>query len=381
MTRCIKKNLLSISLTLPLGLIAAGLLWQVGATGCGNSTISNPNTENNPNPTVSDIIPSAAGLIALPNDFTLLGTSVERDLSAITLSSTFGPRLKSSEQFRNDFHRGIDLPGNLGDKVLAMAAGNIDKIDTTTEGGLSVRIKHPFSSPVQFQGKSHTHYYTLITHLDSVTGPALAEQNQPDLEPAVAAGEQIGTLGQSGSTTFNHNHIEVRIGTPCSLEFQKANPESSCAQGFDPHVHPLLFMQADDGLAPAIEEVVRNGNVLRIRITTNAQLPDFNRLACALLDSNGDPISINGDVVFKEIDINARIGYQPGDIDTLDTLISSDGSIETIPAVFSQQTYIDNGKYLIHVEIDLSDAPAEATSLLIHAEDIWGNSRQITSTL
>jgi murein DD-endopeptidase MepM/ murein hydrolase activator NlpD len=41
------------------------------------------------------------------------------------LSSTFGPRLKASESFRYDFHRGVDVPTPIGSAVHAIAEGTV----------------------------------------------------------------------------------------------------------------------------------------------------------------------------------------------------------------------------------------------------------------
>jgi murein DD-endopeptidase MepM/ murein hydrolase activator NlpD len=58
----------------------------------------------------------------------------------------------------------------------------------------------------------------------------------------VTAGQQVATMGMTGDTEFVHLHFETRVQTTCSLPYQSAHPESSCAVGFDPHVHPYLFV-------------------------------------------------------------------------------------------------------------------------------------------
>mmetsp|Transcript_22934 Transcript_22934/g.33852 ORF Transcript_22934/g.33852 Transcript_22934/m.33852 type:complete len:90 (-) Transcript_22934:744-1013(-) len=47
------------------------------------------------------------------------------------ISSTFGPRIRASCDC-HDFHRGIDIHGNIGDDVLATYDGEVVKVETYT---------------------------------------------------------------------------------------------------------------------------------------------------------------------------------------------------------------------------------------------------------
>jgi len=123
------------------------------------------------------------------------------------ISSTFGPRLMFSDDNRLDFHRGVDIPGNLGDDIYAINNGIVDRVfnegsASFPNGGNVVRIRHNDTNRV---------YYSLYLHLDSI----LVTENQ-----TITKGQIIGTLGQTGSTTFNHLHFEILEETPCSLESQ-----------------------------------------------------------------------------------------------------------------------------------------------------------------
>jgi hypothetical protein len=62
-------------------------------------------------------------------------------------------------------------------------------------------------------------------------------------------------MGMSGDTDFVHLHFETRVETPCSLAFQLANPDAACALGFDPHVHPFLFVGGDNDDQLLVEEM------------------------------------------------------------------------------------------------------------------------------
>jgi hypothetical protein len=56
----------------------------------------------------------------------------------------------------------------------------------------------------------------------------------------VTAGQQVATMGKTGDTDFVHLHFETRVQTTCSLAYQLDHPD--CSVGFDPHVHPYLFV-------------------------------------------------------------------------------------------------------------------------------------------
>ena len=140
---------------------------------------------------------------------------------------------------------------------------------------------------VALKDRTINKYYSYYLHLNSTA--ALSEGD------AVSKGAEIGTMGQTGETSFTHLHFEtrlvgcqlgpwdnifrlvskvsyyVRIHKPeprqvlqkgsglrvsrvsranlgyCSYQFQFANNRqpsatSSCNTGFDPHVHPYLFL-------------------------------------------------------------------------------------------------------------------------------------------
>lgn len=158
----------------------------------------------------------------------------------LAISSTFGPRWKTSAD-RFDFHPGIDYPGTLGEPVLAIGDGVVDGVypdgsSTYPLGGNVVVVRHAIT-PRTFHGVSVDHIYAVYLHLDSfavTTGDA------------VTTGQTVGAMGMTGDTQFVHLHFETRVQTTCSLQYQVAHPESSCAVGFDPHVHPFLFVGGEN---------------------------------------------------------------------------------------------------------------------------------------
>ncbi|MCZ6534340.1 MAG: M23 family metallopeptidase [SAR324 cluster bacterium] len=154
------------------------------------------------------------------------------------ITSPFGPRWKSTEE-RYDFHRGIDFYGQIGEPIFAVAEGEVFRVygegnRIYPNGGNTLIIRHEVVTPFNFHGKAIGKIYSLYLHLDKI----LVEAGEQ-----VCKGQHVAAMGQSGSTRFTHLHFEIRLGTTCSLEYQRQHSRKVCAAyGFDPHVHPLLFI-------------------------------------------------------------------------------------------------------------------------------------------
>lgn len=128
----------------------------------------------------------------------------------IRLTGTFG-------ELRPDhFHSGIDIKsknGGVGQPVLAAADGFLDRIKVQAGGyGNVIYLKHPNG------------YITVYAHLDKFS-PELAkyvkegqykkerfeiELNPKDGQFRFKKGEEIGKLGNSGSSSGPHLHFEIR---------------------------------------------------------------------------------------------------------------------------------------------------------------------------
>lgn len=151
----------------------------------------------------------------------------------ILLSGTFG------ELRPNHFHAGIDIKsskGVAGDPILSAALGYISRISVDASGyGNTLYVNHPIG------------YTTVYAHLDRFSPEiaAYVEEQQyaqqsfevdllpnPDKFP-VQQGQQIGIMGNTGSSQGVHLHFEIR-----ETHFQ--NP-----------VNPLLFgFKVQDRIAP-----------------------------------------------------------------------------------------------------------------------------------
>ena len=156
----------------------------------------------------------------------------------------FRPRWKASTSAL-DMHRGIDFFGEVGDPIYAMADGVVFKKGwQSSSAGYGIVIEHPIDPGVEFHpevwGTQANKWFSYSLHLDMIEAGI-------EVGVAVTAGQRIGSMGQSGSTTFTHLHLETRLGGYCSLQWALASgkdpaPTDKCRQGFDPHVHPFLFM-------------------------------------------------------------------------------------------------------------------------------------------
>ncbi len=109
--------------------------------------------------------------------------------AAGTITSGFGWRIHPVFGGRR-FHTGIDIANSEGTPVYAAANGVVMYATTLSGYGRTVVI-------------SHGEYSTLYAHLRSFSA-------RPGQE--VAAGDEIGRMGQTGIATGPHLHFEVRAG-------------------------------------------------------------------------------------------------------------------------------------------------------------------------
>jgi murein DD-endopeptidase MepM/ murein hydrolase activator NlpD len=112
------------------------------------------------------------------------------------ISSPFGPRILPNRTLAGTYHYGIDMPAPLGEPVRAAASGKVLRIQHKGPGGLEVLVQHD-----RFVG--------VYSHLGTVS-PAIAEG-----KTALAAGEELGAIGQTGVTYGMHLYFEmIEAGRP-----------------------------------------------------------------------------------------------------------------------------------------------------------------------
>jgi len=163
------------------------------------------------------------------------------------ISSTFGPRWKASAS-RDDFHLGIDYYGALGDPLLAIGDGRVsgvypDGSSTYPDGGNVVVIEHAIPAR-SFHGRSVDRIYAVYLHTEKI---------EVAVDQTVTAGQEVATMGKTGDTDFVHLHFETRVQSVCSLAYQRTHPD--CSVGFDPHVHPYLFVGGTNVDRITVEEL------------------------------------------------------------------------------------------------------------------------------
>lgn len=119
-------------------------------------------------------------------DFMLESPSFGRPSYYIT--SGYGKRIDPVEKILHH-HNGVDLQGNIGDPVYALASGKV----------VFAGLKGSYGNIVIIQQSDDTQIY--YAHCDNIV------KNKGD---KIIAGEKIATIGMSGKATGPHIHIEYR---------------------------------------------------------------------------------------------------------------------------------------------------------------------------
>ena len=320
--------------------------------------------------------PAASAANDLPTVFALLRSSAVwpvqgGHLDAIT--STFGPRIKVSSG-SYDWHRGIDMDAAEGTLVRAALPGTLFGVRNYADGGLTVILRHQFPYAVDFQGRSMQYFYTFSMHLSTIE-PALLAAAEANLQPAVAAGATIGTVGHSGSAVDDHLHFEVRVGSPYSLEWQLANPSSAYGAnnfGFDPHVHPMFLVPpaSSHGMALTLSQIPSARRDGKVRFSADDDRPLLDRITVTIVRKS-DGRTMNSHV----LDLDERLGFDATSTVALDT------PIVTKP-YFSPIRFGTASPYVTDLVIPMkwvgTSSGAKFRTTVV-ATDIWGNSTTVTS--
>jgi murein DD-endopeptidase MepM/ murein hydrolase activator NlpD len=278
--------------------------------------------------------------------------------NAGSISSTFGPRIRVSCDC-DDFHRGIDIHGNIGDDVLATYGGKVVQVTTYNDGGKTIVIEHNFNDwTTLVPGHTNTKkWYTAYMHLNDW---------YVQVGDIVLAGEVIGELGETGSAESPHLHHEVRVGTRCSLEYALGNPSSTCnTKGYDPHVHPMLVypdMISTDITATISQTMDGNSDGI-VHIETPDVVPNVNRYTVAIINT-----SDNSMVDAHVLDLNLRYGFDASSTSALDTFDTSKPYLSPISFGYTASTWS------MDLVIPASWIPSktEEEIIVIQLTDVWG---------
>lgn len=108
-----------------------------------------------------------------------------------TISSPYGPRTHPVYGTPNTFHTGVDFPAPYGSPIISVADGIITKTVNVDNGGYGLYVMVDHGSGV----------VTLYAH---------NSKNNVTVGQTVKAGDVIGFIGTTGTSTGNHLHFEVR---------------------------------------------------------------------------------------------------------------------------------------------------------------------------
>lgn len=222
------------------------------------------------------------------------------------VDSPFSFRIMSGKE-RFDFHRALDIGGTKGEPIHAIADGVLYKlIEYEGKNGLKlIVLKHKMDTPMYFHGKVVSVYYSRYLHVDgfrvSEEAPFNFDKNNPI---AIKKGAIIADLGSTGSGTYDHCHLEIRIGSyyakrTLDNDYAKSELENNVYHdeinktAIDPDVNPLLFLENEVPKKQTLKySILKNDNTLYVKVYTDLSDNHFNEL---VLKYNGlsKPIRVN----------------------------------------------------------------------------------------
>jgi murein DD-endopeptidase MepM/ murein hydrolase activator NlpD len=116
----------------------------------------------------------------------------------VPISDYFGPRSSPGGIGSTD-HKGVDFTPGQGAPIGAVADGVVRLVQATDQGGLGVHVV--IDHVIDGQNVSSWYGHML-------TGSPTVEEGQ-----VVVAGQQIGSVGNTGVSTGAHTHLEIHVGS------------------------------------------------------------------------------------------------------------------------------------------------------------------------
>lgn len=235
----------------------------------------------------------------------------------LPMSSAFGPRLKASEDYRYDFHRGVDIPTPMGTPLHAIADGVVRLAgDYPFYTDTVVQLRHYKPGTGARTCSNRGCYYSNYMHLDTVAV-------QPG--DVVSKGDVIGYSGASESG-FEHLHFEIRND---GIYQENA-------------INPWQFLPYDNtaNLAVAIQGQPDLTDPLRplvdVSVSSDSAELDFNRIEIAIYEINDtDQILISS----QEVDFNQwNAQYTPRDNPSRFLDDPTFNNVSISPAVFNARS-------------------------------------------
>ena len=295
------------------------------------------------------------------------------DFDAYGIASTFGPRLRASEDFRYQFHRGIDVPCDCYTPVHASAGGVIRLAgDYSFYADRLVQIRHykPWAdgSCMNAAGESGGCYYSNYMNLASVAVNPATGAPYREGDP-VSVGAIIGYSGETGigasgvcnagTGGFDHLHFEIRDAGVFQRDaihplvvLPYPDTGASTLQVDRPHV------DATDPLRPVVD--------VTVALPQSAEL-DLARVEVAVYDSASGAPQLVDQHAFDVHEWNAQ--YSLIELDNPDF-----NGIHIGPAIFNARSEIYQVAFTF---VDLQGvASADHLVVVVRAMDIWGNATE-----
>lgn len=142
--------------------------------------------------------------VATPPGPVMREITFARPVRGFAVNSGFGPRRLGGAGARR--HEGVDIAAPIGTAVYATAEGRVLRTGYDAGGyGRFVEVRHP---------NGMTSLYGHLSRVDVASGEALAP------------GERLGLVGNTGRSTGPHLHFEIRRGE------RPVNPERVLGQAF-----------------------------------------------------------------------------------------------------------------------------------------------------
>lgn len=258
------------------------------------------------------------------------------------LSSGFGPRIKASAD-RYDYHRGIDIPADVGTDVHAIADGRviISGFDSNYDSGRIIQLRHCAQPGVPYR-ECKKFFYSNYAHLSDT----LVDERE-----MVERGQVIA---KSGQTDFPHLHFEIRKG------------------GDDEHfaMNPLSFLPYNDDCQPKltindVDFADRENPEVRVTVRLPPEELDFLGIEAELYDGrSGEFLSSQR---FDVDEWNRLYADSPGSLDN-----------RTINGMYidPEPFGTDSRRYEVHYTFQrlVSSLAPEHTRIVIRSYDTAGGS-------
>ena len=245
------------------------------------------------------------------------------------LSSPYGPRLKASENFRYDFHQGIDIPTPVGTPIHAIADGEVRIAGNhQSYSDPLVQLKH--------QGGA---FYSNYMHVSSWS-VTVGQQ--------VKKGDVIGLSG-TGDSGFPHLHFEMRSGSLWRKD----------------SVNPFRFLPYFNTATHTVQIANVNMNnpaspVISIMVSSSRQELDINIVEIAVFDAGNNMLLSQGICNLEQT--NLKYNGDPKLLDNPDL----DG-VKISPAKFNGTSPMYQIEFQFHNLVGAPHIRVEAKAL-----DIWG---------